>query len=426
MPEVVNPKPPRRRVLFLTFHLPLPEEPGAFRPWTEAKLLRDLGCEVTVVTSAIQYMTGRDLRQGRHGWSVEEEREGIRILRVWGLRDYRRGLLRRLIHSGLYATLAVGSALFRVGGVDQVFAGTDPLFVPPAAYLIARLKRSELLLDERDLYPETAIALGVLKPGFLARMIHVMLHGLRRRAPRLLAATPGIRQRLIEQGHPPDKIRVLLNADVYLEGAEAGAGSPDRARAELEAHAPEGSRVLVLYAGGLGRANDVTTLLEASRWLREDPEIGVLIVGEGERRGAYERRVVEQGLRVRLLGAYPRTEARALIAASDLCILLYPTDTFFQGTLASKIFDYLAMGKPVVFAGSGDTATLLEESGAGVVVPAGDARAVAQAITRLARNPAERRRMEASGNDWWRQNGSVHQARETLAWLIGAPPLHPG
>jgi hypothetical protein len=85
----------RPHILFLTYHLPLNHEPGAFRPWMEARLLARAGFQVTVVTSRVRYMTGEDIRPSP-GWCTEEWRQGIRILRTWGLGRHRRSLKRHV------------------------------------------------------------------------------------------------------------------------------------------------------------------------------------------------------------------------------------------------------------------------------------------------------------------------------------------
>ena len=77
-----------KHVLFLTYHLPLSNEPGAFRPWMEARLLKRAGFSVTVITSGVHYMTGEDTRPSKK-WCSEEWRDGIRILKTWAPSDHR-------------------------------------------------------------------------------------------------------------------------------------------------------------------------------------------------------------------------------------------------------------------------------------------------------------------------------------------------
>ena len=403
------------KILMITFHLPLQDEPGAFRPWMEARLMRDLGCAVTVVTSAIQYMTGEDLRKGKRGWCTEEEREGIRILRVWGLKHYRTSLWRRLLHYVIYAGLSGLASLARAGNADRIFVGTDPIFITPVARTVARIKRAALVLDERDLYPETALALGVLKPGFMARMISAWQKSMRGRASRILAATPGIRVRLIDLGVPSERVRILYNADAYLV---AGADGQVEARQLLKRYSPQGAKFIVVYAGGMGRANDVGTLLDAAEILRDDRDIGFVLAGDGEHRGDYERRIRDAGLNAVMTGPLPRDAARQIILGACACAHMYPKQLLFAGALASKTLDYMALGKPIVFCGEGDTVEVIRAADAGVCCPPGDARSMAEALLWLKEHPEDRLRMAASAQSWFTEHVGKTVALATMAWAL--------
>lgn len=397
------------RVLFLTYHFPEPDQPGAFRPWVEACALRDLGCDVTVVTSATHYMTGEDQRHTR-AWCEEHQRDGIRILKTWAPSAYRRKIRSRLLNYVAYGVGAFLAGLLRGGPADFVFAGTDPVSTGPAAYLLSRLKRARLVLDERDLYPETAIALGVIKDGRFSRLVFRLQNFWRRRATGILAATPGIARALTAYGHPNEKISIMMNVDPYLE-KEGLVHMQD----VDDLHELSSYRFVVAYSGGLGRNNDVSTLLKAAELLKDEPEIGFVVVGEGEWRARYDDFCRERRLaNVWLPGPRPREEVRALLASADACACLYHAGELFKGTLASKIFDYLAAGKPVVFAGSGDTAALLEQAGAAIIVPPADAAAVAAAIRKLYSEPDLRARLGASGQRWYQDNVSVTAVGETL------------
>ena len=116
------------RILYITYHLPTDDEPGAFRPWVEARLLRESGYEVTVITSAVHYMTGKFIGSGS-GWCREEMREGIRILRVWTIPDHRGSIVRRILNYSIFAVLAALAALLKVRKrLNCLFTATDPLF----------------------------------------------------------------------------------------------------------------------------------------------------------------------------------------------------------------------------------------------------------------------------------------------------------
>jgi glycosyltransferase involved in cell wall biosynthesis len=391
----------KMHVLFLSYHLPLGNEPGAFRPWMEARLMARAGFAVTVVTSGVQYMTGRDIRSGK-GWCTEEERDGIRILRTWAPSDHRRSLLRRTLNYLSYTILAGLASLLKVTSVHRVFAGTDPIFMMPMVYFISRIKRVGLILDERDLFPETAIALDVLNKGILSYMLFRMQQFFRRDVYAMLAATPGIRKRLIEYGHSPDKIYLLYNADVFLDEDLRGGTVQCSLRQQT------GKSFLVGYAGGFGKANDIPTLLRAAVHLRDVKNIGIVLIGSGERRRNYKQYCMEKSLNnVFFFDAVPRHEVRRLLCQFDVCVQPLPADNHFSGTLTSKTFDYHGVGCPMIFCGSGDTATLLEESEGGVVVAPGDDRGLADMLIELYRDDERCRRMGDSAYRWFKQHIKV-------------------
>ena len=265
-----------KHVLFFTYHLPLENEPGAFRPWMEARLLKRAGYEVTVITSGVQYMTGEDIRPYK-AWCTEEITEGIRILRTWAPKYHRGSLFRRISNYFSYAILGGLAAILKVPKVDRIFAGTDPIFIMPIVYLISLIKHAPMILDERDLYPETAIALGIMKPGAFSKFLFKLQQFFRKQAAGILAATPGIKKQLIDYGISPQKIFLLYNADVFLNNSLPSWENSLSLRKLMN------REILVGYVGGLGKANDVLTLLKAAKKLKDFDYIGFIIIGNGKK-----------------------------------------------------------------------------------------------------------------------------------------------
>lgn len=393
------------RVLVLTYHLPDDEDVGAFRPWMQVRLLCDLGWRVTVVAARTNYMTGAASPR-------VPALPGLRVLRVPGLRDHRRSLARRAVHYVLFAGGAFVLALLAGGPATVVVVGTDPFPLVPLARTLARLKRARLVLDERDLYPETALALGVLRPGLFARVLAALARRLRRRADHVLVATPGQYRTLRDEGLPAERLTLLPNADVYL--------APDAPRVEGTGDPPlpslpPGVTRWAVYAGGFGRANDVGLLLEAFAALADRPEVGLLLVGAGEK-AALVRDARARGANVHAVGALPRRLCRALLARAALGLHAYVPAPFFAGALPSKVFDYLAQGCPVLFAGTGDTAELLAANGAGLSVPPGDVGAYARALRLLlVDEPGRLRPMAEAARRWYAETVSYRKARRALA-----------
>jgi glycosyltransferase involved in cell wall biosynthesis len=383
----------------------------------EARLMARAGYGVIVVTCGVQYMTGEDIRP-YNSWCTEEFIDGIRIFRTWAPKDHRRSIFRRIANYVAYTLLAGMVSIFKTRKVDRVFAGTDPIFMMPMVYLISLIKRAPMIMDERDLYPETAVALGVIRKGALSDFIFHVQQLFRRQANGILAATPGIREQLLMYGMPEEKVYLLYNADVFVDedmGAEwTGQGI------ELQRKFPN-KRFFAGYVGGLGKANDIFTLLRAAELLKDLEELAFVIVGSGEMRNRYMDFCMERNLgNVIFFPAVPRREARELIRQMDICVQPLPGDKHFSSTLTSKTFDYHGLGKPMIFCGQGDTVNLLKESGGGIAVPGEDDDALANAVRKLVTNASLREEMGKSAREWYKKNVLASAGCAVMKQVMGS------
>jgi glycosyltransferase involved in cell wall biosynthesis len=375
----------------------------------EAKLLKRAGFNVTVITSGVHYMTGEDTRPSK-GWCTEEWRDEIRILKTWAPSGHRHRAWKRLMNYLSYTLLSGLAGLLLVKKVNRVLAGTDPLVMMPMVFMLSLIKRAPMVLDERDLFPETAIALGVIRDGILSRFLFQMQQFFRKKSIGLLAATPGIRAQLIAYGCSEDKVHLLYNADVFLiEDLRNTNVSFRSLKQEFN------KQFLLGYSGGLGLANDIFTLLRSMRYLQDVEELGVVIIGTGEKLQDYKEYTIRNGMaNVFFTGAIPRGEVRPLLLQIDVCVHLYPDNNLFHGALASKIFDYLALGKPIIFCGRGDTANLLDLTQSGIVLEPENSQELAAAILKLYKDQSLRVQMGQAARTWYENTIKVDAGCSTI------------
>jgi glycosyltransferase involved in cell wall biosynthesis len=384
----------RFHVLFLTFNLPGPDEPGAARPWEEMRCMCDLGWRVTVVTSSANYLTGEIVAPVRRLWRKRVAGD-VSIIYIWAPTNYRGSLARRMICYLAYSLLAPLAALAR-GRVNAVFSATDPPFSTPGALLLSRIYRARLVLDERDLYPDAPLAVGFRPHPLLVAAFSSWANWLRGRAASVVTVSPGLKRVLIERGSPPEQTHVLANFFPRTDGyALSPPGAPE-----------EDGTCRVVYAGGLGQANDVSTCLEAARLLRLQghDHIRFVFVGAGERRQEYMAWALDHQLDgVEFPGPIPRRDLSRILYRSHIGISALPRAPYWQHALINKVFAYMEHGKPVVFAGQGDIADVLAEAGAGIVVPPEDPAAMAEALLRLSTCADERRALGERGKQYVQQ-----------------------
>ncbi|MEX2414337.1 MAG: glycosyltransferase family 4 protein [Thermoleophilaceae bacterium] len=347
-----------------------------------ARGLAGAGADVTVHTCPPHYPDGVVRPGYRNGVRPRvEERDGVRVVRSIVLPAANRGVTRRLADHASFAAsaLATGRA---AGRADVVLAETPPLFLAAVAPRYARARRARLVLHVSDLWPDSVVELGaVTSPRAIAAARRLERHAYRG-ADAVVAPTAGIVRRLAERPEAAGKVRQIPPA---VDVARFRAAPPVR----------EGP-LRVLYAGTVGMAQGVGTLVEAAR--RAGPEaVALTIAGAGAELEAV-RAAATGAPNVRVLEAVAADRVPGLYASSDVGAVVLRDRPLFEGALPTKLFEAMAAGRPVVVAARGESAELVADTGAGVVVAPEDVDALAAALLRLgAAGDAALREMGARG-----------------------------
>lgn len=356
-----------------------PDQAGGTRHYELARRLVAKGYQFTIVASDLNYSTGE--RRGDGRLITEEVVDGIRVLRVWTLASLHRSFVWRVVSFLSFCATSILAAM-RAGKIDLVMGTTPSIFQAASALIVAKLRRQPLLLEVRDLWPAFAVDMGILKNPVLIEMARWLERTLYNNATHLLVNSPAYRDYLLEQGIPDEKISVIPN------GVEPGMFDPQARGEEIRRQYGLEDKFIVTYAGALGIANDIDTILRAARRLDSDAEIHFLMVGDGK-----ERRNLEQKARAANLtnltftGAQPKHRMRDFLAASNACLATLQNIPMFRTTYPNKIFDYMAAGRPTVLAIDGVIRHVIESAGAGIFVPPGDDAELAHAVRALHASP---------------------------------------
>lgn len=358
------------------------------RSWAAA------GDDVTVLTGMPNHPTGIVPPAYRRRLRFEEHADGYRILRTWLYATPNEGFAKKTLGHVSFMLTSVALGARRVGPVDVVVVSSPTFFSIFGAWTLAKLRRAPLVLDIRDLWPAIFVELGVLTDHRIIALLEGLERWAYRQAAEIVVVTDGFRRNLIGRGVAAAKITVIPNGADVERFSPAGDPAPGRRR--LEARDGE---VIALYLGAHGLSQGLDILVEAANLLSgtSGATVRVALVGEGAKRAQLEAEVRRLGLtNVTMLPGVPRAEVPALLAAADICLATLRDIPLFSTFIPSKIFEYLAAGKAVIGALRGEAASILDAGGA-VVVPPGDASALAFAIRELADHPASRRRMGEVG-----------------------------
>lgn len=399
-------------ILFLTYHFPTADEPGTARSLGVAQLLKDMGCKVTVVTSGTQYITGEDIRQNR-GWLWSKELiENIDVIKTFSISQHRTSLLRKICHYFTYAFSSFLAGLC-VTRVDILIICTDPMPIVPLGFMLHIFHSVPFILEERDLYPDTAVALGYLESRFFIGALERWQKFFRKRAKSIIAASPGIEMLLINKGIRKNKISVLPNAFWQEDLPKRVNPSADRI---LQGYG-WGKSFIILYVGKFGYANEFETILKAAKIIQEKTsDIRFFFAGEGEKKRKCIEFCTDNGIQnCHFMPAQPRKFIPFLIKESDIGIQSFANVPFWKCALSTKVFDYMANSTPIVFAGWGDTADLIEKAKAGIATEPGDSASLAKAILFLYENPDLKKKMGENGRLYVLRHFSRNQMGKKLA-----------
>ncbi len=362
------------------------DEPGFTRHFEMAKYLRERGHEMVIVASDVNYQTGRRIVEHR-GFIVEQEIEGVRVLRGSMLPSLHRNYFWRIVSFMGFMVSAVIASL-RVRDADFVIGTSPPIFQAFAAWVAAFLLRKPFLFEVRDLWPQFAIDMQVIKNPLVIRLAYMVEKFLYRRAARILVNSPAYKAYIVGRGVPAEKIAFIsYGADLAMFTPEAD-GSPVRRELGLD------DKFVVLYAGAMGQANDVYTILRAAQRLRDDARIRFVLFGDGKENA--NLRAEAERLRLPNLtfaGAAPKTRMPSVVAAADVCLAILMDIPGFRMTYPNKVFDHMAAGRATVLVIDGVIREVIEASGGGIFVRPGDDAELARVLRELSNDPDRVRAM---------------------------------
>jgi glycosyltransferase involved in cell wall biosynthesis len=380
------------------------DEPGGTRHYELARWLVANGHRVTVIASPVSYITGSRVVPSVASGG-DSTPPGLQILRAAVYEGHHKSFMHRLwaFFTFMWSSFWLG---LRVSGVDLVWGTSPPIFQGVTAWLLARLKRARFLFEVRDLWPEFAVAVGVLKSPLLIRLSEWLERRLYRAADCVMLNSPGFLEHVRQRG--ARRIELVPNgADPAMFVAPAD-GTDFRRNYGLV------DRFVALYAGAHGMSNDLEVVIDAAAQL-QDTNVQIVLVGDGKEKPQLQARAVTLGLRnVTFLASVPKSEMPAVLAAADAGIAILKPIEAYKTTYPNKVFDYMAAGKPVVLAIDGVIRQVVESAHAGLFVRPGSAAALAQCIRHLAADPVNARQMGASGRLYVEANFSREQLARKL------------
>ncbi len=405
------------RILYLSQYFPPEVGATQTRAYEMARSLVRLGHQVTMIAEFPNHPSGI-IPESYKGRLYEiADLEGIQVIRVWvkasPLKNFKNRMLFYL--SFMLNALLAGLLLAR-GQYDAIYATSPPLFVGGAALSLSILRRTPLFFEVRDLWPESAVALGELSNPRAIALATWLEEACYRRARKVVVVTQGIYDRLVSRGISPEKLELITNgANVELFQFQP------QQRQEIRERLGWGDRLVLMYAGIHGIAQGLEVVLLAARELQNNPRIQFVFIGDGPVKADLIAQAESLSLsNVSFLAEQPREQMPAYLSAADIALIPLRNIDLFKGALPSKLFDAWACERAVLISVDGEARVVVEQAGGGVFVPPEDADNLAAAVLELLDNPERRQHMGLNGRAFTQKNYSRRALAETLARVLEA------
>jgi colanic acid biosynthesis glycosyl transferase WcaI len=411
-------------ILYLADNFPPEKNAQASRVFERARYWVRWGHSVTVITCAPNFPEGKVYAGYKNRWYQVEVLEGIRVIRVKTFIAANIGTVRRILDFLSYMVAAFCAGLF-IRKPDIVGATSPQFFAAVAGWALSKVKHVPFLLELSDLWPESIVAVGAMRAGFLLRLLVKLELFLYKQSAAVVALTHAFKNNLVGRGIDHQKVHVVLN------GVELATFRPRERDEALAAQLGlTHSEIVVAYIGTLGMAHDLDNVLDAAA-LTRDMNIRYMLVGPGAAREKLMTRVAREKLEnVLIVPPQPKERMPSFWSLCDVALVHLKDKALFKTVIPSKIFEAMAVGKAILLvAPEGEASKIIREENAGIWIPAGGAKELADAAQMLASATSVRQRLAMAALRAAPRYSRERQAREMLAVITSiveaktAPPL---
>ena len=340
-------------VLFLTDNFPPEVNAPASRTYEHACEWVKKGVRVKVITCNPNFPKGKIYDGYKNRLFKKEIIDGIEVIRVWSYIAENKGFSKRILDFTSYALMAFFVGLFIKA---DVIIGTSPqFFTAVSAKYLSILKRKPWIMEVRDIWPESIAAVNSIKRTsqtykFLERL-EISLY---KSANNIVVVTDSFKKQLSERGIFESKIHVVKN------GVNLSSYKPQEKEDKILKQLRLENKFVVSYIGTLGSAHALGFILECLKDV-DDPNIHFLILGEGSERLTLIEKAKELKLtNVQILSSVSKSEVKKYINISDVALVNLKKSNTFLSVIPSKIFENVAMQKPILLGVDGEARSIVE------------------------------------------------------------------
>ena len=398
------------RVLLLTQWF---EPEPTFKGMIFARELVRQGLQVEVVTGFPNYPGGKIYPGYKMRMLQREVIDGVFVTRVPLYPSHGQSGFGRILNYVSFAAASLFYGLFLAKRPDVIYAYHPPLTVGFTASIIRFFRRVPVVYDVQDMWPDTLRATGMFSNKRALKIVSNGCKWIYKSVDHIAVLSPGFKRLLIERGVPREKIEVIYNwcAEDTITDSDGS----------LPTGFPDTKTFRILFAGNMGKAQALDSVLETARMLQaKNTPVTFVFLGGGVEVASLQRRAVEGEIHnVVFLAAVPMSQVGNYLNSADALLVHLKKDPLFTVTIPSKTQAYMAAGKPILMAVDGDAADLVSEARCGVTAQSENPESLVAAVDSLiAAAPADRTIMAENGRRYYRENLSLEKGVQAFASIF--------
>jgi glycosyltransferase involved in cell wall biosynthesis len=351
---------------------------------------------VTVITCAPNVPNGKVYDGYRNRlWPQREVIDGIDVLRVWTYVAPNAGSVKRIGNFLSYMFSAVIGFVFFCSRPNIIIATSPQFFCAWAGIFASWLKWRPLIIEIRDIWPESIVTVGAMRKGFIVRFLEWLEKRMYRQATHIVAVGAGYRDNIVSKVPVSNRITVVTN------GVDFQTFQPKEKSAEFLRRWNLRGKFTCAYVGTIGMAHGLEVVLAAAEKLKQSPDndIAFLLVGDGARRAELERRSEQLGVTdlVKFTGLLPKASVPDVLASCDCMLVHLKKSELFETVIPSKIFETMAMEKPLIMGVRGESAAIVRRGGCGIEMEPENPDQLISALRSLRGDQLLYKRLSSSG-----------------------------
>lgn len=357
------------------------------REWVQA------GHEVTIITCAPNFPTGKVFEGYKNKLYQSEMMDGIKVIRVWSYMAANEGFLWRVLDYTSFMITSFFAALF-VSKVDVIIGTSPQFFCACGAWAASFFKWKPFIFELRDLWPESIRAVGAMEKSKLLDILEWIELFLYRRAKLIFSVTYSFKKNLIDRGIDGEKIDVITNS------ADLSRYSPRDKDSDLVKELGLEGKFVAGYIGTHGMAHGLDALHGVAAKLQEEGhnDIVLLFLGDGALKDGLMAHAKAEGLdNVLHLKSVSKDQVARYWSLLDLSIIHLKRNDTFKTVIPSKMFECMAMGIPILHCVEGESADMIRIDEVGLTAIPEDIDDISEKILTLYKDQKFLRSLKRNG-----------------------------